>query len=387
MASRTTRRTQDVALALVAVLFASACGSNAMDRQVAAAIAAAKLEDQQRGTRFAAEAIAAPAWLLGGPVAANDRDFREAARRLAVEPKRWLVPVDGSASASSRTDDGAFLVTGPQGRTVRVECDGSDRSAVDAVGLADLLRSVAVNVTVSGAASESVDDSKPAAAAQESSAAARAGSGSSTGEAAFAERPIATVRLVAVDQPQDGLEAVDLEIAVLGASDAAQGVALLVARICAFDAIDARPGTLVVAAREVAAATLGAAGAPVVEVRYGRRAADAALEVSPDAPGEAATDPALEAARSIAFGCAALLADPRAGDLGRYLLSLDATYQSMGAPAASEGGSSARLETWHREVRAELRRTCLGLERDDAVLDAPFAAPTSPSSWSDDAVS
>ncbi|QDU85528.1 hypothetical protein Pla163_26600 [Planctomycetes bacterium Pla163] len=384
MASRTSRHTQGVALASVVLLSATACGSNAMDRQVAAAIAAAKLEDQQRGTRFAAEAIAAPVWLLGGPVAAGDRDFREAARRLAVEPQLWLAPTNGSASSSSTTDDGTFLVTGPRGRTVRVECDGSELGSVDAVGLAASLRAGAVNVAVSEVASEPVDaGSERAATALGSNT--PAASGSAAGEAAYANGPCATVRIVAVDQPQDGLEAVDLEIAVLGASDAAQGVALLVARICAFDAIDARPGTLVVAVREEAAGTVGTGGAPVVEVRYPRRSADVAPEALLEVAGETAIDDQHEAACSIAFGCAALLADPRAGDLGRYLLSLDATYQSMGGAAASEGSRSARLEAWHREVRAELRRICLGLERDDAVLDAPVAAPAPPETWSDDA--
>lgn len=380
MASRMTRLTHGSTVALLALLTAGSCGSGAMDRQVAAALAAAQRQDQQRGTRFAAEAIAAPAWLVGGPVAASDRDFRPAARRLAVQPQRWLAAADGAASTG-----GIFLVTGPNGRSVRVECDAAHFAAVDPVGLVDLFGSVAVDVAV--------HPLEPS---------VEVGTRSSTGVAAAMPNAtegstiVLTVRLVAPDRtgalPGTVDLSTDLEVSVFGVDRASRGVATLVARTSAYDAGDAQSGSVVVAVHERTAVGPNDGGAPFVEIRVARDAADRAGEI----------------ARCIAFGCAGLLADPRAGDLGRYLLALDATYEFVAGESAAQeeatsgaatvqsaaswlasgraalaGSGGNELEAWHREVRAELRRVCLGLAHDDAVLDAPFAAPVSRASNDD----
>lgn len=303
--------------AAIAGVLLVGCASRA-DRQVDALLGAAREGRERPDPAFTARVLARPAWLDAAPVGVDDWHSRDPARALAREAETWRgakEPADSDlvVAVEMRADLEELS------RTVRVR----GVRVSDVVALEVVLRAAGCALQ----ASEERSGAEP-------------------------EPPVLDVRVSASEAPLAG----DVEV-VVRAEHAGWLAALgIVARTAAWDAGDARSGTAVVAVREELDPTAATAGA--IEVRVAAGALPQTREV----------------AECIALGAAAMLAEPRAGDLGRYLYALDGAYQ-VGAEASGVDRGGLDPQRWHREARRALRRLCLHLEADDVALEPPVPLP------------
>ncbi|MEZ5979429.1 MAG: hypothetical protein R3F34_14585 [Planctomycetota bacterium] len=305
-------------LALAATLVAG-CSANPIDAQMARALAEARKKDEADATRYAARAVAAPAWLVGPPT--------------AVAPGSWRWgSVELAAGGSTCVD-----VVGPRGRRVRLRLP-DDLVGLDAPDASGALASLGFEVEI-----VAVDP---------------------TADEATSGPPIV------VDLSRARSEdALALEVAVEGALEVDASVVAIVAREIVYDlgserrAVDgdedandaegdgAEDGAD--AGWTCAFAPLRRVEGPVTRVELRARSTD------------------IDGARRAAIVLAAVLADPRAADLGRHLVTLDAEYRSRVADESTAGSLAPR--EWHRRVRERLRAMCLELGPEAPRLEAPRA--------------
>jgi len=301
------------------VALATGCRSS-FDAQVDMAIARARAEDEHARARYAAERLAEPAWWQGPPIAVPTETSRVFAAGLVgqalCEPTDSAAPREATSTGVATPDAVDVVdVVGPRGR-VRVAVHGG--AALWSARVAELLGAAGAAVTLAAAPDVPVG---------------------------------AELATVVVAPPHEGAE---LILAVHTRDDVERARLAIVAACALYDASSA----------------LGE-GAPlaVLHPAHTARTAPSGSELVVEASASDA-----DLALAVAFGTAAALADARATELERYLIALDGEYQARTLGQAQDELAPLRGDPaeWHRDVRAALRRACLGLAGDEPGLDAPL---------------
>jgi hypothetical protein len=314
------------------VVFASAsvalasCRS-ALDVQVEGAIARARVQESHRATTDQAEELARPVWWHGAPIAVPTATSRTIGAWCVHTPA--LAFTEGAPSR--------LVVSGPRG-DVRLELVGGSfaSQAEIAAWLSAADTSARIRMEASDGAADGADE----------------GTGGGTGGGAGAG---ALLAIVTVGSPSgDGA----YHLASAGTSAVAASAAAVIARCVWFDAMAATPDDASRSSYELALASDDELA----------RATSGAVLVRPSGDGAAAREFAARAGFAIALA----LADGRASELDRHLVTLDGDYS---ARIVGEGGAVAvapeRLAWWHRDVRARLRALALGGDSASVPLEPP----------------